>query len=131
MRFDYKNRVLAKHKAARKERKQQRVQEMKDRDQANRDEGMSDGSDDKKTKVLADLTKAQRKQIFKKSKAKEVKAQIAELKLQSKKLKKSNSVQKSEKKKIAKLIKELKAQVKRSGESCTANGDSSDNSDSE
>lgn len=132
MRFDYKNRVLAKHKAARKERKQQRIQEVKNQDQANRDEGMSDGgSDDNKTKAHADLSKAQRKQIFKKSRAKEIKGQIAELKLQSKKLKKSNSAQKSEKKKIAKLIKELKAQVKRSGETAANANDESSDEDSE
>ena len=36
------------------------------------------------------LTSVQRKQIFKKHKAKDVKAQIADLRLQSKKLKKKN-----------------------------------------
>ena len=90
---------------------------------------MSEDSDENQAKVKGDLTKAQRKQIFKKSKAKEIKAQIAELKLQSKKLKKSNSSQKSEKKKIAKLIKELKAQVKRSGEAGANSEESSDDED--
>lgn len=45
-----------------------------------------------------------------------IKAQIAELKLQSKKMKKKDLEQKAEKKKVIKLIKELKALVKRSGE---------------
>ena len=37
-----------------------------------------------------DLSKAKRKQIFKKHKAKDIKAQIAQLKLESKKMKKKN-----------------------------------------
>jgi hypothetical protein len=42
------------------------------------------------SKLPTDLSRAKRKQIFKKQKSKDIKAQIAELKLQSKKLKKKD-----------------------------------------
>ena len=93
-----------------------------------KDDEMDDDEDQGRSNVnLENLSKAKRKQIFKKNQAKQIKAQIADLKLQSKKLKKSNSAQKAEKKKIAKMIKELKAQVKRSGED-KGDGDDSDES---
>ena len=61
MRFDYKNRVLAKHKAARKDRKQQRIQDVKLKDEMAKDDQMDDEDDNKVFKNRADLTKAQRK----------------------------------------------------------------------
>ena len=54
------------------------------------------------------LNAVKRKQIFKKDKAKALKAMIQDLKVQSKKLKKRDLIQKAEKKKIAKQIKMLK-----------------------
>ena len=109
MRFNYKNKVLAQNKNARKVARQKRI------DEINKNKGSDDDEVvDNKTNV--DLTKAKRQQIFKKGRAMAIKAQIAELKLQSKKLKKKDMDQKTEKKKVIKMIKELKALVKRSGE---------------
>ncbi len=65
------------------------------------------------------LTVAKKKQIFKKDKAYQVRAQIAELKAQSKKFKKKDHAGKAEKKKIAKQIKELKAILRRSGQAAS------------
>jgi hypothetical protein len=50
--------------------------------------------------------------LFKKEKAREIKAKIQELKLKSGKLKKKNLKQKAEKKKLAKEIHRLKASLK-------------------
>lgn len=58
------------------------------------------------------ITAGKKKQIFKKGRAKEIKAKIKELKVQSLKLKKKNLEQKSQKKKIAKEIHRLKASLK-------------------
>lgn len=55
-----------------------------------------------------------------------IKNQIAELKLQSKKLKKKDMDQKGEKKKVIKMIKELKALIRRSGEGKDSDSDDSD-----
>ena len=66
---------------------------------------MGESSDSK----LKDLSKAKRKQIFKKDKARDIKSQIAALRAESKKLKKKDLSQKAEKKRIAKQIKSLKA----------------------
>ena len=75
MRFNYKNKVLAQNKNARKVARQKRIDEInKNKSDSDEDEGM-----DNQNKV--DLTKAKRKQLFKKSRAKQIKDQIAELKL--------------------------------------------------
>jgi hypothetical protein len=58
------------------------------------------------------LTIGKKKQIFKKTKSKDIKAKIAELKSRSLKLNKKNLNQKAEKKKIAKEIHRLKASLK-------------------
>jgi hypothetical protein len=70
------------------------------------------------------LTKVKRKTLFKKHKAREVQAQIAELRMQSKKLKKKNAADKAEKKKISKQIKELKSLIRRAGEDVSSGSDS-------
>ena len=66
------------------------------------------------------LNKSQRKTIFKKHKARDVREQIAELKRQTKKLRKKDSSERAEKKRIAKQIKELKLLIKRSGEEASS-----------
>ena len=71
-----------------------------------------------------ELSRAKRKQVFKKSRSKEIKAQIAELRLQSKKLKKKDIAQKEEKGKIAKQIKALKAMIRKSGENESSGSES-------
>jgi hypothetical protein len=75
------------------------------------------------------VTIGKKKQIFKKTKSKDIKAKIAELKARSLKLKKKNLNQKAEKKKIAKEIHRLKASVKACEEIPKGKGALSDSED--
>ena len=109
-------------KMARKDKKKKRLQRAREEQKQDKkvevDKDMDAENDDNRDKLVEKgLTVAKRKQIFKKHKAKDVKAQIAELMQQSKKLKKKDLDQKAQKRKIAKQIKELKASIKRCGES--------------
>lgn len=98
----------------RKEKKARRLEK------ALEDQTIKDSEMTADTHALAKLAEkglsvAKRKQIFKKHKAKDLKAQIAELRVKSQKLNKKDTKQKAEKGKIAKQIKELKKSIKRSG----------------
>eukprot|EP00351_Strombidinopsis_sp_SopsisLIS2011_P001264 CAMPEP_0116876574 /NCGR_PEP_ID=MMETSP0463-20121206/8484_1 /TAXON_ID=181622 /ORGANISM="Strombidinopsis sp, Strain SopsisLIS2011" /LENGTH=86 /DNA_ID=CAMNT_0004523251 /DNA_START=130 /DNA_END=390 /DNA_ORIENTATION=+ len=70
------------------------------------------------------VSKVKRKQIFKKTKAKDYKKKIEELRLASKKLKKRNIDQKAEKRRIAHEIKELKKFIKKSSDKVDEESDS-------
>lgn len=93
MRVNYKHPSQVSRKDKKKKRLQQALREQKE---GNVDKEM-DGNDEQTKAKLEQkgLTSVQRKQIFKKHKAKDVKAQIADLRLQSKKLKKKNVAQKA------------------------------------
>jgi len=125
MRVNFK---LAGRKLNRKDRKAKRLEKALDQ-QAGKDVNVAEmAADGAALAKLADrgLSVAKRKQIFKKHKAKDVKAQIVALRIQSQKLNKKDGKAKAEKGKIAKQIKELRARIQRSG---GAPGEDSDDSD--
>lgn len=83
MRVNFKSTHLG-----RKDKKKKRINEVITQQQVMKDEPMEK---EPKSKMEAlGLSKAKRQQIFKKSKKRDVQAQIAELKAQSKKLKKKD-----------------------------------------
>lgn len=114
MRVNFKQ---AGKKLNRKEKKAKRLEKALEQ-QAGKDANIEEmAADGDALAKLADrgLSVAKRKQIFKKHKAKDIKAQIAALRIQSQKLNKKDGKQKAEKGRIAKQIKELKARIQRSG----------------
>ena len=124
-------RVNFKPTKSRAEKKKKRIQQVKALAEETREqllkteESMADSPGDVRQKMEdLGLTAVKRKQIIKKGKSKTVKALIADLKVQSKKLNKKNLVQKAEKKKISKQIKMLKAKVRKSGEEVSSSGES-------
>ena len=97
-------RVNFKPTRTRKEKKKKRITQLRTLNEEAKKElesEMAGESVDKKMENLG-LTKPKRKQIFKKNKARDLKAMIKDLKIQSKKFKKKDHTQKPEKKKIAK-----------------------------